>query len=218
MSNQESKQRILQKIHDAKARSTRRLKVRPEKPSLVPEAYLGHSEAIPELEFARNLVEVSNGKFSYCSDRNELAHSLSELYQQKGWSKVFCAEKEMQSILDEASISYFSDFGKIRQLEVAVTGCEYLIARTGSIMVSSAQGSGRRLFGFAPVHLVIGKSSQLVHELGDALQKMKSKYSTLPSQVSLITGPSRTADIEKTLILGAHGPRELFIFLLNDQT
>ena len=83
-------------------------------------------------------------------------------------------------------------------------------------MVSSSQGSGRRVFGHAPVHIVIGRASQVVNEIGDALSGIKGKYGEMPSQVSLITGPSRTADIEKTLVLGAHGPRDLFVFLLND--
>jgi L-lactate dehydrogenase complex protein LldG len=67
------------------------------------------------------------------------------------------------------------------------------------------------------VHVVIARSSQVVLEIGDALAGIKGKYGQMPSQVSMITGPSRTADIEKTLVLGAHGPRDLFVFLLNDQ-
>ena len=46
---------------------------------------------------------------------------------------------------------------------------------------------------------------------------MKKKYpDNYPSMISLITGPSRTADIEKTLVMGAHGPKELYVFLIED--
>jgi L-lactate dehydrogenase complex protein LldG len=83
-------------------------------------------------------------------------------------------------------------------------------------MVSSSQGSGRKIFGHAPIHIIIARASQVVMEIGDALAAMKGKYGEMPSQISLITGPSRTADIEKTLVLGAHGPRDLYVFLLND--
>jgi L-lactate dehydrogenase complex protein LldG len=68
---------------------------------------------------------------------------------------------------------------------------------------------------FPPVHIVIGYSSQIVMHVKDALNGMKLRYPKLPSLITTITGPSRTADIEKTLILGAHGPKELYVFLLD---
>jgi L-lactate dehydrogenase complex protein LldG len=57
-----------------------------------------------------------------------------------------------------------------------------------------------------------------VADIGDALQLLQGKYGAdkLPSMFSLATGPSRTADIEKTLVLGAHGPRSITLFLLDD--
>ncbi|RZL62420.1 MAG: hypothetical protein EOO93_08835, partial [Pedobacter sp.] len=66
-------------------------------------------------------------------------------------------------------------------------------------------------------HIVIAKTSQLVLDLKDAFLLLKNKYGNqIPSMISNITGPSRTADIEKTLVLGAHGPKELFVFLIDD--
>ena len=54
-------------------------------------------------------------------------------------------------------------------------------------------------------------------DLKDGFKLIKNKYGTqIPSMISTITGPSRTADIEKTLVLGAHGPKELFVFLIDD--
>ncbi|MDD4645588.1 MAG: lactate utilization protein [Bacteroidales bacterium] len=178
--------------------------------------YLPASEETREMEFARNLVRVK-GKFIYCLNRTELVQALKTLFQEERWKKVFCSESIAGDLIARSGITYTSDYEAVMDNEVAVTGCEYLIARTGSIMVSSAQGSGRRVFGHTPVHIVIGKSSQLVDEISDALTGIKNNYSDMPSQVSLITGPSRTADIEKTLVLGAHGPRDLYVFLLKDR-
>ncbi|MBC7447901.1 MAG: LUD domain-containing protein, partial [Hymenobacteraceae bacterium] len=60
--------------------------------------------------------------------------------------------------------------------------------------------------------------SQVVADIRPALELMQRRYGRrLPSMLSLITGPSRTADIEKTLVLGAHGPRQLVVFLLDDE-
>ena len=64
---------------------------------------------------------------------------------------------------------------------------------------------------------MLARPSQVVAEIGDALRKVQARYGDkLPSMLSLTTGPSRTADIEKTLVLGAHGPRRLSLFLLED--
>jgi L-lactate dehydrogenase complex protein LldG len=67
------------------------------------------------------------------------------------------------------------------------------------------------------VHIVVASVGQLLPDIKDALAYMRKKYGQrLPSMMSLITGPSRTADIEKTLVMGAHGPKELILFLIDD--
>jgi L-lactate dehydrogenase complex protein LldG len=67
------------------------------------------------------------------------------------------------------------------------------------------------------VHIVIAFTSQIVKDIDEGLILIKKKYkSGFPSMISLITGPSRTADIEKTLVYGAHGPKELILFLVDD--
>jgi L-lactate dehydrogenase complex protein LldG len=84
-------------------------------------------------------------------------------------------------------------------------------------MVSNANAAGRRLSIYPHQHIVIAYTSQLVLDLKDAFKIIKEKYGNqLPSMISTITGPSRTADIEKTLVLGAHGPKEFYVFLLDD--
>jgi L-lactate dehydrogenase complex protein LldG len=71
---------------------------------------------------------------------------------------------------------------------------------------------------FPEIHIVVGYSSQLVPDLKNALKQLRTKYEdNFPSVISLVTGPSRTADIEKTLVLGAHGPKELYVFLIEDK-
>lgn len=70
------------------------------------------------------------------------------------------------------------------------------------------------MFVYPPLHIVIAKKEQLVDYLEKAYSGISERYAeNLPSQIAIITGPSRTADIEKTLVLGAHGPRELRVFL-----
>jgi L-lactate dehydrogenase complex protein LldG len=92
-----------------------------------------------------------------------------------------------------------------------------LVARTGSILLSSAQQSGRTVSVYAPVHICIASTKQLVYDIDDSLMQLRDKYNTaFPSMVSLASGPSRTADIEKTLVVGVHGPKEVFCFLIDE--
>ena len=63
---------------------------------------------------------------------------------------------------------------------------------------------------------MIAYTSQILEDIKNGLIKVKGSHKILPSMVSLTTGPSRTADIEKTLVTGAHGPKEIFVFLVDD--
>jgi L-lactate dehydrogenase complex protein LldG len=121
---------------------------------------------------------------------------------------VFCQEDKWEGL--------FSNTINLAGCDASITGCECLIARTGSIMMSAAQQSGRTVSVYAPVHICIAYSNQLVYDIKDALQWMKEKYrQAFPSLVTLATGPSRTADIEKTLVTGVHGPKEVYLFLVD---
>jgi L-lactate dehydrogenase complex protein LldG len=101
--------------------------------------------------------------------------------------------------------------------DISVTSCEALVARTGTVVVSSLQSSGRTTSVYAPIHICIAYTRQLVYDVKDALQLIKSNYgNNLPSLISFATGPSRTADIEKTLVVGVHGPKEVYCFLIDE--
>ncbi len=95
----------------------------------------------------------------------------------------------------------------------SLTLAEALIARTGSVLISTAQG-GRAASVLPPLHVVYARAEQLAGELEEALTQLQL-HGAAParSMFSLITGPSRTADIEKMLVLGAHGPKRLVILL-----
>jgi len=169
-----------------------------------------------EVTFAEELTKVG-GNFIFCENENELAEILKSFVIENKWTNIFCLDEEIQGILNYAQISYQFEDKDFHDLKVAFTRCEFLIARLGSIMISSKQTSGRRLNIYPDVHVVIAYTSQIVPDLRQALDKIKEKYSnSLPSLVSVITGPSRTADIEKTLVMGAHGPKELYVFLVDD--
>ena len=151
-----------------------------------------------------------HGRFLYCSGQTEMQQQLSLLIQQRQWKEVFCKE----TLLREKLASVLFSKGPLANADVAVTGCEILIARTGSIVMSTAQQSGRTTSVYAPVHICVAYVNQLVYDVKDGLQLLKQKYADkIPSLITFATGPSRTADIEKTLVVGVHGPQEVFVFL-----
>ena len=107
------------------------------------------------------------------------------------------------------------DKNALEACDAGITACEAAVAQTGSILVSSATCGGRALSILPPVHVVVVSLDQIVASLGDALDLVRSRYAgRLPSMLSFITGPSRTGDIERILVLGAHGPKELLVILV----
>src|SRR5690606_27990446 len=92
-----------------------------------------------------------------------------------------------------------SDPESLRSCDIAITGCECLIARTGTVVLSAALPGGRTASVYAPIHICIAYTSQLVNDIKDGLIFLQEKYGPeIPSMISFATGPSRTADIEKT--------------------
>jgi len=169
-----------------------------------------------EVLFAEEFINAS-GNFIFCESEQEFTENLNALIQENHWHTFFCREEKAKHLLKLANIPYLSDEVDFSEIEVGITLCEYLVARTGSIMVSSKQLCGRRMFVFPPIHLVIAYTSQLVPDIKQALLAIRKKYGDkIPSMVSFITGPSRSADIEKTLVMGMHGPKEIYTFLIDD--
>lgn len=168
-----------------------------------------------EIAFAQQLTKL-NGKFIYCEDEKELGENIASLIDENKWDHVLCFERKASEVLRRSKIKFSENEKDIRHANVGVSLCEYLVARTGSVLITSRQTSGRRLPGFANYHIVISYSSQLVYTIKEALTGIKKKYGKdIPSMIMNISGPSRTADIEKTLVQGAHGPKEIYVFLVN---
>lgn len=169
---------------------------------------------LPEVLFAEQLTAVA-GKFFFCEDEVQFIENLLILAEEKSWRKIYCWEPALQQILSQYEFPFYSTDTDFSQAEVGITLCESLIARNGSVMVSNGNSAGRRLSIYPHQHVVFAYTSQLVMDLKDGFKRLKDKYgSDLPSMICNITGPSRTADIEKTLVLGAHGPKELIVFLI----
>ena len=167
----------------------------------------------PALEFAERFTNLQ-GRFSYCSSEEELVTQLNALAEKRKWEKIFCREAALREMLNASGFP-FNYHPTLADCDAAITGCEYLVARTGSILLSSAGESGRTVSVYAPIHICIAYTHQVVEDISDGLEKVLLQNPTYPSLLTLATGPSRTADIEKTLVVGVHGPKEVFCFLID---
>lgn len=166
--------------------------------------------------FAENYIKTK-GEFIFCESQEEFIHILGLLIQKKNLKNIFAWEEKLFPLLEKGNISFSKTDKNLEKSDTGITFCENLITRTGSILITSNSRSGRRLSVYPPLHIVVAYTSQIVYDIEDGLSAVRRKYEdNLPSMISLITGPSRTADIEKTLVLGAHGPKELILFLIDD--
>jgi len=169
-----------------------------------------------EVAFATELNN-NGGTFVFCANEKELTDNLAVLSQSRKWSSLYSKDPKIQALLKKASIPFTQSDKDLLSTTNGITSCEALIARLGSILISSKQISGRKANFFPNTHIVIADLSMIVPTVKSALELVHNKYEgKFPSMTTLITGPSRTADIEKTLVMGMHGPRELIVFLLDE--
>jgi L-lactate dehydrogenase complex protein LldG len=170
--------------------------------------------------FKENAVALK-ADFYLVNNRDELAKLLIELRDAEGWKKIashtgnltdFAIRSLSLPVLKTDSAYYVNE---LETCSAGITECDALVAQTGSVLVTTKSAGGRALSVLPPYHVVIARRDQLLRDLPAAFQLIKQKYgANYPSMISFITGPSRTADIERILVLGAHGPKKLTIFLV----
>jgi L-lactate dehydrogenase complex protein LldG len=207
------REKILKKIRNALIHKARNPFP---KADLESDIYIEEDET-PEILFAGKFMETG-GNFIFCENEQELVQNISTLMTEKNWSVLMCLDNRFSAMLSQSGINV----AKVSQENstdetVSLTGCDSLVSRTGSVIVSSKQSGSRSVFVSNDIHIICAYSSQIVSGLKDALAKYRNGADgILPSFVSVISGPSRTADIERTIITGAHGPKEIYLFLTDD--
>jgi L-lactate dehydrogenase complex protein LldG len=146
---------------------------------------------------------------------------LTGLRDAEGWKKVGAHAGELTDFacaklgLPVCRTDSGYDVHELESCNIGITECDALVAQTGSVLVTARSAGGRALSVLPPHHVVLATRRQLLGDLPDAFALLKEKYgSNFPSFISFITGPSRTGDIERILVLGAHGPKKLTIICI----
>ena len=169
-----------------------------------------------DIIFAQELNQL-DGHFVYCANKEEFLDNINRLFKANKLDKVHIKDSSISKLLKDSDIQIVDSEERAENIVLSVTRCEALVARLGSVLISSKHESGRGLNFIPDIHVIIANRAQIVETVKDAFLLMNTKYeNSLPSMTTLISGPSRTADIEKTLVLGAHGPRRLIVFLTEE--
>lgn len=157
------------------------------------------------------------GRFVYCEDNMDMVAKLLMLADNLNWKKIAVRDAQLVSLFGESNMNLVHPDNEVNDSAAAISLCERLIARSGSAVYSSAQAYGRQLPIYTPIHITVAYTSQLAWDWQEAKEAIQKKYQgQLPSMMSVTTGPSRTSDIENNMVIGVHGPKEVYTFLIED--
>jgi L-lactate utilization protein LutC len=175
-----------------------------------------------ELAAVGGLVHHASNAAAVCDSVVRIAathHARSAL----GWDVALIEELGLVKRLEEADIQFFTFGQGIRTAEgadIGITTVDYALADTGTLVVRSGDGRARSASLLPPVHIALLKPHRIIGGLDDLFPLLawdgEQSGGGLDSAVALITGPSRTADIELTLVVGVHGPQELHVILIDE--
>ena len=180
-------------------------------------------ETLPErIELFAKISEGLTTEFHRVPTMSAARDLLTKLAAESQWKKIGShSHHNVDARLEGIDLPIVRtekgyEIDDLESCDAGITGCDVLVAQTGGIMVSVESAGGRTLSVLPSHHVVIARMSQMVPDLTAAFQHVKQKYGKqFPSFLSFITGPSRTGDIERILVLGAHGPKRLTVVLLD---
>ena len=170
--------------------------------------------------FKKNAADL-RAEFLLLKDTDEMLSTVLGLRDSENWTRIGTHRGELtDSVSDRLKLPVCRTDGPyeasdLENCSVGITQCDALVAQTGSVLVSSHSAGGRALSVLPPHHLILARRTQMLRDLPEAFDLLKKRYApNYPSFISFITGPSRTGDIERILVLGAHGPKKLTILCI----
>ncbi|MCC5843974.1 MAG: LUD domain-containing protein [Verrucomicrobia bacterium] len=179
------------------------------------------------LAIFRALAEKLKAEVTVFGGMDEAKATLAAWVKKEGWTRVGSHHHALTDALladatadATAEVTWTDDEPSVDELErlpVGISACEALIAQTGSVLITNRGCGGRALSVLPPHHIVIATMDQLLPDMLAGFDVLKERYGdTTPSLISFITGASRTGDIERILVLGAHGPKRLSIWIVGE--
>jgi len=169
----------------------------------------------PLLELFQNELEALDGKVTYCT-RVELPSLIGALLAKlqvdtiAAWDRKYLPPGLLEGL---ESVGVKIQYEPDPQVTVGLTGSSAAIAETGSLLIEAGEGRPLSHSLLPEIHVAILTKKDIRATLTEVIGMLEQ---TGGSSAVLISGPSRTADIEMTLTIGVHGPKELHVFCLDD--
>jgi len=165
-----------------------------------------------DVRFVKTLTK-NGGNFVYCGSKEELVENLIKVIEEYQLVGVGSPDDNLLSFLKKESIPKV--YESLKDCDTICSYCEALIASNGGIMINERQTMGIRIDNMPDYHIVIGKTSQLVENLHDAMAKVNRQYrNNRPGQISVLKGPN-----DENVKLASADPnkdRTLFLLLVED--
>ena len=167
--------------------------------------------------FRVNLESVS-GICSVVTDETQAANVVAATIAQTASQRIAISDSQLvrNLVRSNGEVEVIKKAPKeiLFDCDIGITSAQWAIAETGTLVLESEKESHRLTSLVPPIHLCILKADSLRQSLGEILELTSGDLSRT---ITLITGASRTSDIELTLAIGVHGPRELHVIVIADQ-
>ncbi|MFW6055553.1 MAG: LutC/YkgG family protein [Thermodesulfobacteriota bacterium] len=196
--------------------------------SLKAEAVSAQVFPVSDLEQALHQVVQSCAHKQACIPlasgcEQDLSEAAADLCSLKSWSKIMAAPglsrqglHPLVPLCRDESIKLIQD--GLRQhlggIDVGLTWAEYGIAETGTVVMDSSREDIRLAGMISEIHTVLLPASAIVPGTSSLTRRLQENFENGPNYTAFINGPSRTADIERVLTLGVHGPLEVHIYVI----
>ena len=160
----------------------------------------------------------NGGIFVYFESKENFLDAMKQYVVENQWEPLCSTSYKMHEIFKDSGIALSRDFTTKRKKTVSITDCECLIAHTGSVVVTDKCAGSRAAYSNADVLLVFASPSQIVASMKDAIHLVKEKYgSDRPSETVIISGASKSTEIDNQLVVGAQGIKQIALFLVEEE-
>ncbi len=174
----------------------------------------------------REKLEALSGNVEIIGNKKSLNKTVSDIFNKTN-SKIFTGWNhedltDIYKVLKESGMRYTKSTRKDLQAkcDIGITLADYAISESGTIVLYNNKIQNRNSSLIVPIHIAILKKENILKSIFDLVSRISHDYRglenirELSNCITLITGPSRTADIELNLTLGVHGPKELYVIVM----